>query len=111
MRPSPRLISALALLITAEAYGANCTTLTSLAEAKNLPDDSIICVKGHISKRLSDDDYLLRDASGTLVVEIDNHLWRGQLVAHKGQLLLQGELDQEDYETELDVDSLTILNP
>lgn len=111
MRPSLFSISILALLITVEANGADCTTITPLADAKRLPDDSIICIKGHISKRLSDDDFLLKDSSGTLVVEIDNHLWHGQLVPHYGQLLLKGELDNDEQETELDADSLTILTP
>ncbi|MFG1488241.1 NirD/YgiW/YdeI family stress tolerance protein [Oceanospirillum sp. HFRX-1_2] len=111
MHPSRLSISTLALLIATEASGADCTAITPLAEAKRLPDDSIICIKGHISKRLSDDDFLLKDSSGTLVVEIDNHLWHGQLVPHYGQLLLKGELDNDAQETEFEADSLTILTP
>ncbi|OOV87004.1 YgiW/YdeI family stress tolerance OB fold protein [Oceanospirillum linum] len=101
-------ISLATLSLTAHATHAvpdHCPIL-SLAQAQQAHDDSQVCVKGRIIKRLSDEDYLLKDNSGTLTVEISNHLWRGLQLTSEQTILLWGEIDQDPGHTSLEVDAL-----
>ncbi|MFD1801241.1 YgiW/YdeI family stress tolerance OB fold protein [Mixta tenebrionis] len=77
--------------------------VVTVKEAKEMKDDSWVTVRGHIEKRLSDDDYLFRDKTGTLSVEIDDDVWKGQSVSPTDNVELQGELDKAFNDAQLEV--------
>ena len=77
--------------------------VVTVKEAKEMKDDSWVTVRGNIEKRLSDDDYLFRDQTGTLSVEIDEEDWKGQSVAPGDKVELQGELDKAFNDAQLEV--------
>ncbi|MDR7343638.1 uncharacterized protein (TIGR00156 family) [Pantoea alhagi] len=77
--------------------------VVTVKEAKELKDDSWITVRGNIVKRLSDDNYLFQDPTGTLSVEIEEEDWKGQNVAPGDKVELQGELDKAFNDAQLDV--------
>ncbi|WP_160623690.1 YgiW/YdeI family stress tolerance OB fold protein [Mixta intestinalis] len=77
--------------------------VVTVKEAKAMKDDSWVTVRGHIEKRLSDDNYLFRDKTGTLSVEIDDAAWKGQSVAPGDNVELQGELDKAFNDAQLEV--------
>jgi len=81
----------------------------SAAEAKDASDDSLVVVRGYLVKRLSDEEYLFKDDSGTLTVEIDDHLWQSHQITDQDNILLKGEVDQDWDGTELDVRALELL--
>lgn len=68
-----------------------------------MSDDTWVTLRGHIEKRIGDEDYLFRDASGTLNVEIDDKRWDGQTIGPKDNVELQGKLDKDFNSLELDV--------
>lgn len=50
--------------------------LVSAAEVQKLSDDTKVILEGNITHQVAheDDDYVFADASGTVVVEIDNYI-------------------------------------
>ena len=66
----------------------------------------------HIVERVagSDDKYNFRDATGTIVVEIDHEVFAGRTVTPADRVRLSGKLDKEMMDpTKVDVKVLEIL--
>ncbi|MFC3393805.1 YgiW/YdeI family stress tolerance OB fold protein [Brenneria rubrifaciens] len=81
-------------------------SVTTVAKAKEMKDDSWVTLRGTIEQRIGDEDYLFRDESGTITVEIDDKYWNGQTVTPQDKVELQGELDKGFNSSELDVKHL-----
>ncbi len=77
------------------------------AEASKLSDDTPVILTGKIEQSLGDEKYMFRDASGTIIVEIDNEDWRGVTVGPNDTVELQGEVDTDMFQpNKVDVDSV-----
>lgn len=86
--------------------------VSTVAEARKARDDAPVTLTGHIVQRMphDDDDYLFRDDTGEIVVDIDHKVFRGQSVTPQTQVRISGEVDQEFMEaTTIDVKFLEIL--
>lgn len=81
----------------------NNANLTTAAKVKDQKDDSWVKLRGNITERLSDDRYLFRDTTGTVNVEIDHKRWNGQTITPQDQVEIQGKVDKEWNEFEIDV--------
>ena len=67
---------------------------------------------GHIVHRMphDDDDYLFRDETGEIVVDIDHDVFRGQTVTPQTKVRITGEVDTGFMEpTSIDVKFLEIV--
>nr|WP_083791969.1 NirD/YgiW/YdeI family stress tolerance protein [Erwinia sp. Ejp617] len=82
--------------------GPNGTQAT-VKQAQEMKDDAWVTLRGHIEKRVGDEDYLFRDATGSITVEIDHKRWDGQTIGPKDQVELMGKLDKDLNSLELDV--------
>lgn len=92
---------------TLAAYLGDSQQPLTVKQLKSVRDDSWATVEGRLVQRLSDDNYLLRDAMGDEVtVEIDEDVWRGQSVGPNELVRVSGEVDQDWTRTKLDVDQL-----
>lgn len=78
-------------------------TVATVKQAQDMSDDAWVTMRGNIEKRIGDEDYLFRDATGTMTVEIDHKRWQGQTVGPKDTVELQGKLDKDFNSLELDV--------
>ena len=87
----------------------NSVSPTTVAKAKELKDDSWVKLRGNITERLSDDRYVFRDASGTVNVEIEQKRWNGQNVTPQDQVEIQGKVDKDWNEFEIEVKQITKL--
>ena len=87
----------------------NSVSPTTVAKAKDLKDDSWVKLRGNITERLSDDRYVFRDASGTVNVEIEQKYWNGQNVTPQDQVEIQGKVDKDRNEFEIEVKQITKL--
>ena len=88
----------------------NNANLTTAAKVKDLKDDAWVKLRGNITERLSDDRYTFRDESGTVVVEIDHKRWNGVTVTPQDKVELQGKVDKEWNDFEIDVKQVIKLN-
>ncbi|MBS3047399.1 YgiW/YdeI family stress tolerance OB fold protein [Enterobacter mori] len=88
----------------------NNANLTTAAKVKDLKDDAWVKLRGNITERLSDDRYTFRDETGTVVVEIDHKRWNGVTVSPQDKVELQGKVDKDWNEFEIDVKQVIKLN-
>ncbi|MEH2922093.1 YgiW/YdeI family stress tolerance OB fold protein [Samsonia erythrinae] len=79
------------------------SSLTTVEKVKSLRDDSWVTLQGNIEKRIGDENYLFRDSTGTIEVEIDHKRWNGQMVSPTDKVEIQGELDKDFNSVEVDV--------
>lgn len=112
--------SALALLIAplfsaavlAEGYtgpGA-VTRVSTVAAALDAADDTPVVLQGQIVKRLQDEVYEFKDASGTIHVEIDDEDWPPQAISETARVKLTGEVDRDLMNREIDVELVELVN-
>jgi len=81
----------------------------SIADVCKQPEDVYVSMQGYITKRLSDDTYNFTDGTDNIVVEIDDDVWRGQMVSPKEKVLVYGETDIDDGLFMVDVKSVRIV--
>ncbi|PLR29251.1 TIGR00156 family protein [Chimaeribacter arupi] len=82
---------------------ASPATVKAVQEMK---DDAWVRLEGHIEQRTGDEHYLFRDNTGTLTVEIDDKRWAGQNVSPTDKVQLEGEVDKEWSNVQVDVKSV-----
>jgi uncharacterized protein (TIGR00156 family) len=110
------LVLLLAPLFSTAALAAGYTgpgataQVTSVAAALNASDDTPVLLQGQIVKRLQDELYEFKDASGTINVEIDDEDWPAQAVSDSVTVRLTGEVDHDLSSREIDVESLELVN-
>lgn len=104
-------VSSLALANTAVVnQQAIAPTQITVKQALTLKDDTPVKLKGYVIKALGDEKYQFQDQTGSITVDIDDELWRGQPISAKTPVTLTGEVDIDYLPTkrvEIDVDTLT----
>ena len=68
-------------------------TFVSVSNAKNMPDDTMLVLRGNIIKSLGDEKYIFQDETDTITVEIDDDDWRGMTITPTDTVVLYGEVD------------------
>jgi uncharacterized protein (TIGR00156 family) len=100
------LLTLVGLTVYAQGYtGPRLDTIT-VAEVKNLRDDSPVILRGKIEKSLGDEKYLFTDSTGTITVEIDNRLWNGISVNQNDTVEIRGEVDKDLKGVEIEAKSI-----
>lgn len=84
--------------------------VTTVAAALEAADDTHVVLEGQIVKRLQDELYEFKDATGTIQVEIDDEDWPGQKVSETAKVRLTGEVDKDFNSREIDVDRVELIN-
>lgn len=81
--------------------------ITTVADALKAKDDTLVVLTGHIEKETAKEKYLFKDATGSIIVEIDNEDWQGQNVTPADTVVIHGEVDKEImHSPEIDVDRI-----
>ena len=92
-----------------EGPNANQPNVITVQEALNLNDEAKVVLRGNIINSLGDEKYTFKDASGEVVVEIDDEDWHGMKVTPENTVEIIGDVDKEANEpTTIDVDVITI---
>ena len=82
---------------------------TNAADVNNLHDEAFVTLKGKIVTRVGHEKYSFQDASGTIIVEIDDDDWRGLSVKASDVVILEGEVDKHFMKpTEVEVDNIML---
>ena len=81
--------------------------MATVAEAKSMADDSHVMLRGYLVQQLGKDDYLFKDDSGTITVEIKAKEWAGQEVGPTDLVEIWGEVDKDWNSVEIEVKRLT----
>ena len=82
---------------------------TTVAEALKLSDEANVTLTGHIVNSLGDEKYTFKDATGEVIIEVDDEDWHGVKVTPENIVTINGEVDKEKFEpTKIDVDSVSV---
>ena len=85
-------------------------TIITTAEAKNAADDSWVTLKGQIVKKLGGDDFLFKDETGEIKIDVSKNAWKNQDITPDMTIIISGKVDQDDYDTvEIDVKNIEIV--
>lgn len=76
---------------------------TTVANAKRLRDDAWVNLTGYVVASHGDEKYTFKDSSGSIIVEIDNDIWRGVNVTPKTKVRISGKIDRDDGRITIDV--------
>ncbi|MDR2367567.1 MAG: YgiW/YdeI family stress tolerance OB fold protein [Deltaproteobacteria bacterium] len=83
---------------------------TSVAEALRQKDDTQVILTGQIVRHLGKDNYLFKDSSGEITIDIDDTVWKGLNVTPNDTVEIRGEIDKDWTSVEVDVDFISKVN-
>ena len=73
-------------------------------------DDQMVVLEGYLVDQVKHDKYTFKDATGTVLVEIDDRIFAGQRVDGKTKIRIEGEFEKDFMDPdEVEVYRLTIL--
>ena len=107
------LLASAAFAQTAGGYAGAASTgpggftgplnVVTVEHAKSLKDDDKVTLQGTIQSHIGGENYIFKDASGTIEVEIDNRRWAGQTVSPTDRVEIFGEVDKDWNSVKIDV--------
>lgn len=89
--------------------GPGVQAITTVAAAQEAVDDANVVLQGHIVKKLGDEKYEFKDASGVITVEIDDEDLPPVAFDDKTKVRLTGEVDKDMMTREIDVDLVEVI--
>lgn len=79
----------------------------TVAALKDAQDDSIVMLEGKIIKQVGKDDFLFKDATGEIEIEVSKKAWKGQTITPNDTIEIRGKVDKEWDKTEVEVKKIT----
>lgn len=80
--------------------------ISKISDVKAMPDDTEVVIQGVIVQNLGDDNYLVKDDSGTVNIEIDEDLVQGNTITPEAAVLITATVDQEGNVTSLEAEEV-----
>lgn len=98
-------------LLSSNAMAANTAKNTTkpvskISDVKAMPDDTEVVIQGVIVQSLGDENYLVKDDSGTVNIEIDEDLVQGNTITPEAEVLITATVDQDDNVTSLEAEEV-----
>lgn len=87
---------------------SNVSAVTTVAEALKADDDAPVVLEGYVTQRVAHEKYEFSDASGKILIEIDDKDWpAGQVISDTTKVRIFGEVDRHRFRpTDIDVDRI-----
>ena len=84
--------------------------IKTISQVKDAQDDAAVELTGYITTSLGDDDYMFKDNTGEIKVEIDHKDWNGVNATPTTKLKIRGEVDKDWSERTIDVNAVALAN-
>lgn len=84
-------------------YSGPGPAVVTAEQAKSMADDTWVALKGHIIQSLGGKDYIFKDESGTVNVEIGKKRWQGLTIGPDDLVEIHGKVDKEWSTVEIEV--------
>jgi uncharacterized protein (TIGR00156 family) len=88
---------------TSGGFSGPGPAVVTVEQVKGMSDDARVALRGHIIQSLGGKDYVFKDATGTINVEISNKRWQGQNIGPNDLVEIHGEVDKEWSKLEIEV--------
>lgn len=92
--------------MAADAAKTETKPVSKISDVNNLPDDAEVVIQGVIVQDLGNDNYLVKDDSGTVNIEIDEDLVQGNTITPEAAVLITATVDKEGDVTSLDAEEV-----
>lgn len=96
-------------VMATNAAQTNNKPVSKISDVNNLPDDAEVVIQGVIVQNLGDDNYLVKDDSGTVNIEIDEDLIEGNTITPEAMVLITATVDKDDNVTSLEAEEVDFL--
>ena len=96
-------------VMATNAAHTNNKPVSKISDAKAMPDDTEVVIQGVIVQNLGDDDYLVKDDSGTVNIEIDEDLVQGNTITPETEVLITATVDKEGNVTSLEAEEIQFM--
>ena len=97
------LMAAFMLVVPVLVRAADYHRAVTVAEARELADDTKVVLEGLIIKDLGGEMYLFRDDTGDIYLEIDDRVWKKRVMDPEQLVKVYGEIDRDDGSVKVDV--------
>ena len=87
------LLSGLALPAAADNSNTPSAKKLTVADVKDLPDDTEVILEGYIASSLGDEEYIFKDETGSIKVEIDDDEMQTVKATPNDRVEIRGEID------------------
>jgi uncharacterized protein (TIGR00156 family) len=94
------------ILSAQEGYRGPGAEPVTVEAAKSLQDDYPVTVRGKIERLWGDEKYLFADDTGSIIVEIDDRIWRGISVDQNDTVEITGEIERGFIRVEIEASSI-----
>lgn len=78
-------------------------TINNVNSALNAKDNTPVTLVGSIIEQIDDNEYLFKDNSGTIQIEVDKKAWNGQTITPQDTIEIRGKIDKDHKKTEIEV--------
>ena len=96
-------------VMATNAAHTNNKPVSKISDVKAMPDDTEVVIQGVIVQNLGDENYLVKDDSGTVTIEIDEDLVQGNTITPEAEVLITATVDQEDNVTSLEAEEIQFM--
>lgn len=79
----------------------------TVKQAKEFSDDTWVTLTGNIEKRIGGNDYVFRDGTDSVNVEISDKRWKGQTITPQDTVEIEGKVDKDWNSVEIEVKKIT----
>lgn len=73
------------------------SNVSTVAQALKARDDAPIVLSGYIVSQIKHDEFMFRDNTGEIRIEVDEDAWQGQNVTEKDKITIYGKVDKSDW--------------
>ncbi|MFH1059680.1 MAG: NirD/YgiW/YdeI family stress tolerance protein [Pseudomonadota bacterium] len=91
--------------------GPGVEVINKVAEVLQAPDGTYVTMVGHVLRQLDGPHYSFRDASGEMMVRIDDYLWEDVQADPKTLVKLIGQVQADAIRTEVNVQYISVQEP
>lgn len=91
-------------------FSGPASQTVTVSQAQRMADDIRVTLKGYIVQQLDHKDYLFKDETGTIQVEIKNHIWNGVTITPEDLVEISGEIDKDWTSVEIEVKQIRKLS-
>lgn len=91
------------------AQNTSSLELSTVVEVSQMEDDTKVMLEGFIGQQSGDDNYIFKDDTGKITIEVEEDTWRGQNVNEDIKVRIVGEYEKEANSEEIEVEWLEIV--
>lgn len=81
-------------------------SVSKAADSSKWKDDEYIVLEGNIIRQVGKDDFIFKDNSGEIEVEIERRAWAGQTISPEDKVKLYAEVDKSWNKIEVEVNRI-----